>query len=192
MIFFISYYLTNIDQNAYISMKIYQDNDNPNNAERRVITSLNITLSKANRNLDQKQIERNLEKWGSQNWVYFSQILDFKDIQFSDQYFVINTKNNIGMIEVDEHEHPVESTLYFSVYYNIFQDSMKLIKNDSVDFYFIFKNYTSFKLCNYIYQISIKIELTDKILICWLLLCKIIEVYIHQDFLYLYLLQYHS
>ena len=135
MIFFNFYYLANIDQNAYISVKIYPDNDNPSNVERRVIASLNITLSEANRNLDQKQIERNLEKWGSQNWVYFSQISDFKDVQLSDQYFVINTKNNIGMIEVDEQEYPIESTLYFSVYYNqISNDNTKIIKNDSVEF----------------------------------------------------------
>ena len=98
-------------------MTIYSENKNQYDLYTNVLIAINLTFSQVNRRLSQQQIELNQEKWGNPNWVYFIQKSYFEDIKLTDQYFVINTKNSIGSIEIDGEEYPVESKLYFSMYF---------------------------------------------------------------------------
>ena len=107
-----------IDKNWHTSVRIYSKNSDISSIDNEVMISINATLYNVNRTLNQKQIELNQDKWGSSNWISYVEISSIKDIQLTDQYLIINAKRNIGMIEIDSLQYPVESSLYFSVYFN--------------------------------------------------------------------------
>ena len=118
--------------------------------------SINATVYNVNRTLNQKQIKLNQKKWGSSNWISYVEISSIKDIQSTDQYLVINTNRNIGMIEIDSLQYLVESSLYLSVYFDqSLNDRFKNSSYDSVSFNMFLKDLKTKNNRDFISEIQI-------------------------------------
>ena len=76
---------------------------------------MNITLPYVDRLINQKQSEINRDKWGSSNW-FFIIFNNIEEIQFTEEYILLSTIGNIGIIEVDSHQISVETKIFLKIY----------------------------------------------------------------------------
>ena len=106
---------------------------NLGNLNRSTFISMKVMLPQDNRSTSKKQNELNQEKWSNSKWIYFTQSSSFEDIQLTDQYFTISTKDSFGTLEIDDQKYTVESKLYLSLYYD--QNDIKIkSSSDNVSF----------------------------------------------------------
>ena len=74
---------------------------------------------------------QNKEKWGSSNWISFLQTVDIKDMQLSNYSFVLNSKDEIGEIEINNSQFLVKSNIYLVADYA--SDSNQAKINQSIN-----------------------------------------------------------
>ena len=106
-----------VDQEVHISVKVYLKKE-LNDLYMNALVTVNISLPYVENSINKEQILRNYGRWGSSNLIWYTQKVDFNDIQLTNQYFAISTKSNIGSLEIDDQLYSVESKLYLNAYHD--------------------------------------------------------------------------
>ena len=87
---------------------------------------MNITLPEVNRSISQKQMMANQKKWGSPNWIYFTQIVNTNEIFLENNTFILSLNGGTGDLEVDNNLILVESRIYLKIDYNL--EEIQMVK----------------------------------------------------------------
>ena len=108
-----------IDQHAAVSVKLFEsaadDTKQTNNA---MTLAINVTFSGIDRSTGHLQPERNKHRWSSSDWISISQSITTNSAASDLQYFEVNASSEAGTIEIDSQTYPIESSIYWYVYYN--------------------------------------------------------------------------
>ena len=108
-----------IDQHTAVSVKLFEsaaiDKKQTSNA---MTLAINVTFSGIDRSTDNLQSELNKLRWGSSDWISISQSVTANSTASDLQYFEVNASSEAGTIEIDSQMYPIESSIYWYVFYS--------------------------------------------------------------------------
>ena len=83
-----------------------------------MMLAINVTFSGIDRSTGHIQSKRNQHRCGTSNCVSISQSVTINSAASNLQYFEVSASSEAGTIEIDSQIYPIESSIYWLVYYS--------------------------------------------------------------------------